>query len=104
MNAWPFHPQFIRHPWIARSSRASFGANLRVSGGGGISMAILRRQRLAALGLLTMWLAAGRAPAQEANATITGTVADEQGQVLPGATVTLINEATKLARTAVADG
>jgi hypothetical protein len=56
---------------------------------------------LAALFMAT--LGVGQAGAQEANATITGSVADEQGQVLPGATVTLTNEATKLSRTTTTD-
>jgi len=45
----------------------------------------------------------GQAVAQDANATITGTVVDDQGQVLPGATVTIINEATKTTRAGVSD-
>jgi len=45
----------------------------------------------------------GQAAAQEANATISGTVVDEQGQVLPGATVTVVNENTKLVRSGVSD-
>jgi hypothetical protein len=57
-------------------------------------------------GLLALFLVVagiGQAAAQDANGTISGTVADEQGQVVPGATVTLINENTKLSRTAVTD-
>src|SRR5688572_17436036 len=66
-------------------------------------MACLRHQRLGALATFVLWVAAGWAAAQEANGTVAGTVADEQGQVLPGATVTLTNEATKLTRTGVSD-
>ena len=57
-----------------------------------------------AIALLVVLGVGGRAAAQDANATITGAVADEQGQVLPGATVTVINEATRLARTTTSDG
>jgi hypothetical protein len=46
---------------------------------------------------------ADRAAAQDANATISGTVNDEQGQVIPGATITLTNEATKTSRSLVSD-
>ena len=46
---------------------------------------------------------AGPAAAQDANATITGTVNDEQGQVIPGATITLTNESTKMSRSLVSD-
>ena len=41
--------------------------------------------------------------AQAVTGTISGTVADPQGQVIPGATVTVINEATNDARVAVSD-
>ena len=42
--------------------------------------------------------------AQDISGTISGTVADEGDQVLPGATVTLVHERTGRARTAVTDG
>jgi hypothetical protein len=57
-------------------------------------------------GLLALLVSAGLvggAVAQDASGSISGTVADEQGSVLPGATVTLINETTKLARTGTSD-
>src|SRR5262245_3109927 len=43
------------------------------------------------------------ARAQEHTGTLTGTVTDEQGQVLPGATVTVVNEETRHARTTTSD-
>jgi hypothetical protein len=59
------------------------------------------------LGLVVLLVASsigvGQAVAQDANATITGNVSDEQGQVLPGATITLTNENTKTTRTTVSD-
>ena len=42
--------------------------------------------------------------AQAVTGTISGTVADPQGQVIPGATVTVINEATNEPRVTVSDG
>ena len=66
-------------------------------------MSFGRCVRWGILALLAAVVGVGPAVAQEANATITGTVADEQGQVLPGATVTLINENTKTARSTVSD-
>ena len=67
-------------------------------------MSFGRQLKVGLLALLVAVVGAGPAVAQDANATITGSVADEQGQVLPGATVTLVNESTKLSRTAVSDG
>jgi hypothetical protein len=43
------------------------------------------------------------ATAQAVTGTISGTVVDQQGQVIPGATVTVTNEATNDARVAVTD-
>ena len=43
------------------------------------------------------------ATGQAVTGTISGTVVDPQGQVIPGATVTVINEATNDARLAVTD-
>src|SRR4051812_11246897 len=62
-----------------------------------------RRPGRALLALLLFVSATSRLAAQEANATVSGAVADEQGQILPGATVSLINESTKTARSAVSD-
>jgi len=42
--------------------------------------------------------------AQAVSGTISGNVADPQGQVLPGATLTIINEATNDPRVTVSDG
>ena len=39
--------------------------------------------------------------AAQGTGTVSGTVVDNSGQVVPGATVTLINEATRDSRTAV---
>jgi hypothetical protein len=44
---------------------------------------------------------AGRASAQETRATITGTVKDTQGAVVPGVTVTVLNTATNVSTDAV---
>ena len=54
------------------------------------------------LGFLTAVLCAAPAAAQNTG-TISGTVIDNTAQVVPGATVTLTNEATRDARTAVTD-
>ena len=43
------------------------------------------------------------AGAQAVTGTISGSVADQQGQVIPGATVTIISEATNDPRVAVSD-
>src|SRR5687767_11243419 len=56
------------------------------------------RLSLTFLAALTL---AGAASAQTVTGTISGTVVDPQGQVIPGATVTVINEATADTRSAV---
>src|SRR5207237_10122029 len=66
----------------------------------------LRPVLLALLALLTIALpipAVARlaAPLQSVTGSISGTVADEQGQVIPGATVTVINELTNDPRAVV---
>src|SRR5262249_21081399 len=48
-------------------------------------------------------LAAASATAQTNTGTVSGTVGDAQGQRVPGATVTLTNEGTGVARTATSD-
>ncbi len=53
--------------------------------------------------LVALAFAVGPVRAQEHTGTITGTVTDEQGQALPGATLTVINESTGHARTATSD-
>jgi hypothetical protein len=65
-------------------------------------MSVGRRVQRKLLTLLVAVGMVGQAAAQEANATISGTVSDDQGQVLPGATVTITNANTKL-RTGVSD-
>ncbi len=57
--------------------------------------------RILVLSLTTLLPAA--AAAQAVTGTISGTIADQQGQVIPGATVTIVNEATNDARVAVSD-
>ena len=42
--------------------------------------------------------------AQAVSGTISGNIADSQGQVIPGATLTIINEATNDTRVTVSDG
>src|SRR5512142_1118519 len=60
-------------------------------------MLILRRLLFVFLaGLVTL---GSLAHAQSDNASITGTITDSSGAVVPGATVTITNEATGLART-----
>src|SRR5262245_39365090 len=49
-------------------------------------------------------LFSGAASAQTVTGTISGTVVDTQSQVIPGATVTVINEATSETRTVVTGG
>ena len=58
-------------------------------------------------GLLLIALGIGLAPrtaaAQAVTGTISGTVVDQQGSVIPGATVTIVNEATNETRVSVTD-
>src|SRR5262249_20911367 len=56
-----------------------------------------------AAGVLAAWLFAAAAAAQNVTGTISGTVVDPQKQVVPGATVTVINEGTGDARVVVTD-
>jgi len=53
--------------------------------------------------LVAAVLLSGSASAQTVTGTISGTVADQQGQVIPGATVTIVNEATNDNRVVVSD-
>jgi hypothetical protein len=53
--------------------------------------------------LVVTWLGAASILAQETSGTISGSVTDEQGQVLPGATVTAVNERTSYSRAGVTD-
>jgi hypothetical protein len=60
-------------------------------------------RKISRLALAVAWTAALVAPAsaQDVTGTISGTVTDDQGGALPGATVTIINESTNNARTTV---
>src|SRR4029453_9339014 len=71
----------------------------------GGSMAISRTRSLGALvgALLAAVLAAGSVGAQTVTGVISGTVVDPQKSVVPGATVTITNEATSDSRVAVTD-
>jgi len=60
-----------------------------------------RRTALVAMSV-ALW-AVGPAPAQDTTGTMSGIVTDEQGQVLQGATVTVVNERTLSARTVATD-
>jgi protocatechuate 3,4-dioxygenase beta subunit len=55
-----------------------------------------------ALGALLL-LGSALAGAQDVTGTVSGTVVDDTKQVLPGATVTLVNEQTRSSRTAPTD-
>ena len=57
-----------------------------------------------AAGVFAVWLFAAAGAAQNVTGTISGTVIDQQKQVVPGATVTVTNEGTGEARVAVTDG
>jgi hypothetical protein len=60
--------------------------------------------RAAVVALVIALASMGPALAQDTTGTITGTVSDEQGQPLQGATVTVIHEGTLATRTATTDG
>lgn len=69
----------------------------------------MSRLRSGAFGCLCVALVAAillpaTVSAQTATGTMSGTVVDQQRQVIPGATVTVVNEATNDARVAVTDG
>ena len=64
-----------------------------------MSIRTLRRIGLA----LVFLLGAGAAFAQDTG-SVRGTVSDTTGAIVPGVTVTLVNEATKFARNGGADG
>jgi hypothetical protein len=71
-----------------------------------VSSKVLRRAGHLAILLALMLVTAAAAAAQGTNATLTGTVTDDQGGVLPGVTVTVRNMDTGTTRTVVteADG
>jgi hypothetical protein len=58
---------------------------------------------LAAVNLPVLGAADVATAAQDVTGTIVGTIVDEQGQVVPGATVAIVNEATTNTRTVVSD-
>jgi hypothetical protein len=61
-------------------------------------------RRVLVLVLALLWLARpGFAQARLTGADVAGTVRDESGAVLPGATITVVNVATNVTRTAVSD-
>ena len=64
-----------------------------------------RTRSLAAFGiaLVAAVLAAGSVAAQTVTGSISGTVVDPQKSIVPGATVTIVNEATSDSRAAVTD-
>ena len=53
--------------------------------------------------LVLVWLPAPAGVAQTVTGTIAGTVVDEQGHVVPGATVTVVNDGTREPRVVVTD-
>ena len=61
------------------------------------------RQRVVLLRLLIIALAAAVPARAQDTGTISGSVVDQSGQVLPGASVSLIDEATSIARTIVSN-
>ena len=57
------------------------------------------------IGFLAFFIALVGAPvAAQDTGTISGTIVDNSGQIVPGASVTLTNEATRDSRSAVSDG
>jgi Carboxypeptidase regulatory-like domain/TonB-dependent Receptor Plug Domain len=62
-----------------------------------LSQVARRRPSFAALTTLALVVFCAQLHAQEINATVTGTVIDPQGAILPGVTVTLLNVATNVA-------
>ena len=55
------------------------------------------------MGLATMLLLPGMAAGQAVTGVISGTITDAQGRVIPGATISITNEATRDARAGVTD-
>src|SRR5689334_4607904 len=60
--------------------------------------------RVSALAVALVIVLAAAAGAQTTTGRISGTVADASGGVLPGVSVTVVNDATALARTTTTDG
>src|SRR5262245_48341279 len=67
---------------------------------GGVRFSI-GRTRLAVAAAVVALLGAGLASAQSGTASIDGRITDQQGAVVPGATVTITNAGTALVRTTV---
>jgi len=61
----------------------------------------MRSRAAAALVMVVLLASASRLAAQTSTGEVNGTVTDSTGAVIPGATVTLTNQGTKIARTAV---
>src|SRR5437899_2337617 len=59
--------------------------------------------RILAIALLALFLAAPRPGSAQATGTISGTVRDSSGAVVPGAKITATNEGTNLTRSVEAD-
>ena len=66
-------------------------------------MSISRFQLACAAIVAAALLAPRPAGAQAVTGTISGTVVDPQGSMVPGATVTIVNESTNDSRVAVSD-
>jgi len=65
---------------------------------------MLSRKALAASFLLLSWLIAAPLAAQDPRGSVTGTVADSTGGMLPGVTVTVKNVQTGVEQNVVTDG
>ena len=65
---------------------------------------VIRRRTCIALWIALCASVSVPSAAQNVGGTLLGTVADNSGAVLPGATVTAVNTATGVARTTVSDG
>src|SRR5258706_15318357 len=94
MDRSSLHRSLPRGRWAP--VRANDRGPLLASSGG--CMLTVRRVPLGSLALVVVLLAAGSAWAQ-VTGTVSGTVADSQGQPVPGATVTLTNDASRDPRT-----
>lgn len=68
-----------------------------------MSRGIVGRACLALVMAALVAVSPGRVFAQASTGTIGGTIADPQGQVIPGVTITVINEATNDERVVVTD-
>jgi hypothetical protein len=65
---------------------------------------LVRRALFACITLVVMWFATPVAALGQTTGTISGAVKDPGGALIPGAKVTLINQASKATRTAVSNG